>query len=194
MSSRWVLQIALFTGLVLAGLTGCSISARHDTQGGPDKDVDIQTPLGSLSVHQGTTDPKETGLALYPGAQIKKDTDHQGSANVNISSPFLGVKVVALKYKSDDAPEKVLAFYRKDMGKFGKVVDCTGTFSMNFGHADKDKDAPVTCDETASGHEYTQELKVGTQNNQRIVAIKPSGTGSEFALVYVRAWDDKSTL
>jgi hypothetical protein len=192
MRCRWAFQIALFAGLALVGLTGCSISARHDSQGGPDKDVDIQTPLGSLSVHQGTTDPKETGLALYPGAEIKKDMDHEGSANVNISSPFLGVKVVALKYRSNDAPEKVLAFYRKDMGKYGKVLDCTGSFNMNFGH--RDKDAPVTCEDTGSGHEYTQELKVGTQNNQRIVAIKPSGKGSEFALVFVRAWDDKSTL
>jgi hypothetical protein len=185
-------HITLSMGLVLVGLIGCSISARHDAQGGPDQDVDIKTPLGSLSVHQGTTDPKETGLALYPGAQVKKDMDHEGSANVNISSPFLGVKVVALKYKSDDAPEKVLAFYRKDMAKYGKVLDCSGGFTMSYRH--QEKDAEVTCDNRGSGHEYTEELKVGTQNNQRIVAIKRTGSGSEFALVYVRAWDDKSTL
>src|SRR5215813_6899478 len=107
MIGRWAFHITLSVGLVLVGLTGCSISARHDTQGSADKDVDIKTPLGSLSVHKGTTDPKETGLALYPGAQVKKDFEGEGSANVDISSPFLGVKVVALKYKSDDSPEKV---------------------------------------------------------------------------------------
>jgi hypothetical protein len=192
MSSRQAFGIALSTGLVLVGLSGCSISAKHDSQGGADKDVDIKTPLGSLSVHKGSTDPKETGLALYPGAQAKKDFEGEGSANVDISSPFLGVKVVALKYKSDDTPEKVLAFYRKEMAKYGKVLDCSGGFTM--GYRRHDQDVPVTCDDGGGGHEFTQELKVGTQNNQRIVAIKPSGSGSEFALVYVRAWDDKSTL
>jgi hypothetical protein len=193
MSSRRAFSITLSLSLVLIGLIGCSISAKHDSQGGADKDVDIKTPLGSLSVHKGSTDPKETGLALYPGAQAKKDFEGEGSANVDISSPFLGVKVVALKYKSDDAPEKVLAFYRKEMAKYGKVLDCSGGFTM--GYRRHDQDAPVTCEDgSGGGHEFTQELKVGTQNNQRIVAIKPSGSGSEFALVYVRAWDDKSTL
>jgi len=193
MNRRRAFHITLSAGLVLVGLVGCSVATRHDGQGGPDKDVDIKTPLGSLSVHQGEADPKETGLALYPGAQVKKDFEHEGSANVNISSPFLGVKVVALKYKSDDSPEKVLAFYRKEMARYGKVLDCSGGFTMGYHH--QDQDAPVTCNDGGggSGREYSQELKVGTQNNQRIVALKPSGSGSEFALVYVRAWDDKST-
>jgi hypothetical protein len=30
------------------------------------------------------------------------------------------------------------------------------------------------------------ELKVGTEDNQHIVAVKPDGKGSRFALVYVR--------
>src|SRR5215471_17468527 len=158
---RSSLLTALTMALSFTILVGCSVSTRHDGQGGPDKDVDIKTPLGSLSVHQGEADPKETGLALYPGAQVKKDFEHEGSANVNISSPFLGVKVVALKYKSDDSPEKVLAFYRKEMARYGKVLDCSGGFTMGYHH--QDQDAPVTCDDRgSSGHEYSQELKVGT--------------------------------
>ena len=64
---------------------------------------------------------------------------------------------------------------------------------MAFHH--HDKDAEVTCDDhSGSDHEYKEELKVGTENNQRIVAVKPSGKGSEFALVYVRAHDAKDTM
>ncbi len=180
--------------LTLIALSGCSIHTSRDSKTGQDKDVDIRTPLGSISVHKGETDPKATGLAPYPGAQPKSDSgDHEGGANVNISSPFFGVKVVALKYQSDDSPDKILSFYRKDMAKYGKVVDCTGAFTMTFHHHDKDSE--VTCDDhEGSGHEYKEELKVGTENNQRIVAVRPSGSGSEFALVYVRAWDDKTTM
>jgi len=181
--------------MVLAVLVGCSISTTKDSETGKDKDVDIRTPFGSLSVRQGAADAKQTGLTPYPGAQIKNDKDMEdhGSANVNISSSFFGVKVVALKYKTDDPPEKVLGFYRKDMARYGKVVDCTSGFSMGVHH--HDKDAEVSCnDGEGADHEYKEELKVGTENNQRIVAVRPSGSGTEFAMVYVRAWDEKSTM
>jgi len=178
--------------LCLVALTGCSVTT-HDKGNGKKDDVDIRTPFGSLSVKEGATDVKDTGLSLYPGARSAKDVDDDHhSANVNISSSLFGLKVVALKYQSDDSSDKVLAFYRKEMGKYGKVVDCTGGFNMNFHH--RDKDAEVTCSgNEGSGHEYKEELKVGTENNQRILAIKPRGNGSEFALVYVRAWGNNDT-
>jgi hypothetical protein len=174
-------------------ITGCSVTT-HEKDNGRKDDVDIRTPFGSLSVKEGSTDIKDTGLALYPGARATRDDDddRHHSANVNISSSLFGLKVVALKFQSDDPSDKVLAFYRKDMGKYGRVVDCTGGFSMDFHH--HDKDAEVTCDgHNGPGHEYKEELKVGTENNQRILAIKPRGNGSEFTLVYVRAWDRSET-
>ena len=186
--------IALSVSFALAVLAGCSISTHRDGATGKDKDVDIRTPLGSISVHKGATDAKEAGLSPYPGAQLQQDfDDHDGGANVNISSPFFGLKVVALKFQSDDAPEKVLAFYRKDMAKYGNVVDCKGGFTMAFHR--HDKDSQVTCeDHNGSDGRYREELKVGTENNQRIVAIKPNGSGTQFAMVYVRASDEKTTM
>jgi hypothetical protein len=194
MSNHRCAGIGLSVILVLAVLAGCSISTRKDSATGKEKDVDIRTPLGSVSVHKDSSDAKETGLSLYPGAQLKKDPDdHEGSANVNISSPLFGIKVVAVKYQSDDSPEKVLAFYKKDMARYGNVVTCTGGFDMSFHHHDRDME--VTCDSHGdSDHRYQEELKVGTEKNQRVVAIKPNGNGSEFALVYVRAGDEKTTM
>lgn len=173
-------------------LTGCTIST-HDKGDGKKDDVDIRTPLGSLSVKQGSSDVKDTGLTAYPGARLKQDSgDDKHSANVNISSSLFGLKVVALKYESDDSADKVMAFYHKDMGKYGKVLDCNGGFNMNFHHHDKNAD--VACDSSDPGdHEYKQELKVGTENNQRIIAIKPKSNGSEFVMVYVRAWGNGDT-
>jgi len=178
----------------LIAFAGCSVTT-HDKGNGKKDDVDIKTPFGSLSVKEGASDVKDTGLSAYPGARIAKsddDDDRHHSANVNISSSLFGLKVVALKYESDDPSDKVLSFYRKDMGKYGKVLDCTGGFSMNFHHHDKDAD--VTCDDrNGTDHGYKQELKVGTENNQRIVAIKPKNAGTEFTLVYVRAWGGNDT-
>jgi hypothetical protein len=188
-----VTRLALPIVFSLVAIIGCSITT-HEKDNGKKDDVDIRTPFGSLSVKEGSTDIKDTGLALYPGARATKDDDddRHHSANVNISSSLFGLKVVALKFQSDDPSDKVLAFYKKDMGKYGRVLDCTGGFSMDFHHHDKDVD--VTCDgRNGPGHDYKEELKVGTENNQRILAIKPRGNGSEFTLVYVRAWDRSDT-
>lgn len=183
-------------GLLLASLfllAGCKVST-HEEKGKQGKDVDIRTPLGSLSVHSGPGDPKETGLALYPGAQVRTSGDDDDSgANVNISSSLFGMKLAVLKYQTADPPEKVLDFYRKEMSRYGKVIDCTGGFGMTFHH--HDKDAEVTCgDHEGRDHDYKQELKVGTENNQRIVAVKPSGNGTDFVMLYVRAQDEKDTM
>jgi hypothetical protein len=183
--------LSVATLLCMSALSGCSVSTHEN---GKKDDVDVRTPFGSVSVHAGQTDIKDTGLALYPGARVKQDSDDKhDEAKVNVSSSFFGAKVVVLKFESDDSPDKVLAFYRKDMGKYGKVVDCTGDFNLNF-HAHRDKDAPVSCDGHDSGHEYKEELKVGTENNQRVCAVKPRGNGSEFVLVYARAWEGQGTM
>lgn len=183
--------LGLVLTLILAAC-GCRISSSKDSQG-HDKDVDIKTPLGSLSVHTGESDPKATGLAAYPGATIRKDSDGDGGANVNVSSSLFGVKVVALKYRSDDAPDKVLNFYKKDMSKYGKVLDCDGGFTWAY-HRRDDGDHELTCDNSGIHHEYDEALKVGTEHNQRVVAVRHNGSGSEFSLIYVRAWDDKTSM
>lgn len=191
MRNRFV-YLSAATVLFLLAVVGCSITT-HDKGDGKKDDVDIKTPFGSLSVKEDASNVKDTGLSPYPGARIaKEDDDHHHSANVNISSSLFGLKVIALKYQSDDPSDKVVSFYRKEMGKYGKVIDCTGGFSMNFHHHDKDAD--VTCDDrNGSDHGYKEELKVGTENNQRVVAIKPKNDGSEFTLVYVRAWGGNDT-
>ena len=101
------LQLRTMSGfLCLLALAGCSVTT-HEKDNGKKNDVDIRTPFGSLSVKEGATDVRDTGLALYPGARVKKDSDDEHlSANVNISSSLFGLKVVALKFESDDPSDK----------------------------------------------------------------------------------------
>jgi len=42
----------------------------------------------------------------------------------------------------------------------------------------------LTCESTSGNN---VELKVGTNENQHIVAVEPDGKGSSFSLVYVRS-------
>lgn len=177
---------------VLSAL-GCTVQTSAESgKSGKSKDASISTPVGSLSI-QSKTDTSALGVALYPGARPKADTeeDHNNSnANMKVSSSLFGMNLVVQKYESNDAPETVLAFYAKELSKFGTVIKCEG--SVSGPKVENGKDAPVSCNDDLGG-EYKVALKVGTEQNQHIVAIKPYGKGSAFALVYVNVRGQKET-
>ncbi|MGD0759850.1 MAG: hypothetical protein ABR921_13170 [Candidatus Sulfotelmatobacter sp.] len=183
----WVRGVSLVAA-ALAGvlLSGCSVNVKKESNG-QDKQVDIKTPLGGIHVSKGA-DVADTGLAVYPGARLKpEDSGHDDkSANVSISGFGYGLRVVALEYESDDAPEKILAFYRDQLKKYGSVLEChtSGHFNMNMKYSDKSSDShALTCD---MNNGKNVELKAGTDENQHIVAVESEGKGSSFSLVYVR--------
>ncbi|MGA2980461.1 MAG: hypothetical protein ABSD76_12800 [Terriglobales bacterium] len=175
---------ALLTALCV--LPACSINTNDKGKDG-EKNVDIKSPMGDLHVSD-QADIRDAGLTLYPGAKPapKEDSDDKKSANVNLSVPGFSLKVVAAEFISDDAPDKIIAYYNKELPRYGKPIQCHG--GWNGGHASYDtKDelsTPVSCGNDGSGDAV--ELKVGTKGNQHIVSVKPNGRGSRFALVYVR--------
>jgi len=170
--------------ILLLLLTACSINVKKE-KNGQDKQVDINTLVGGIHVSKGVN-PEEIGMPIYPGATLKQqDSGDDKSANVNISGFGYGLKVAALEYESNDAPDKIIAFYKDQLKKFGNVIVChTGSLHVNAGVKKNDDDShELTC-EGDSGRDI--ELKVGTKENQHIVAVEPSGSGSNFSLVYVR--------
>ena len=176
--------------IALVLLPACSINVKKN-EDGEDKKVDVETPVGGIHVSKDA-DVRDVGLAVYPGAR-KKQKDSSGdekSANVNISGPGFGVKVVAVEYLSDDSPDKLIAYYRDQLKKYGSVLECHtskhgGDVEVNkMSHQDRKESRKLTCDNDDSGK--TVELKVGTEDNQHIVAVEPQGKGSSFALVYVQ--------
>ena len=177
----WVVAHTLLALAALAFLAGCTVHEDRTASG--EKKVDIRTPFGNLGVNTDV-DPKDTGLPVYPGAQrVPGIENNRDAANVNISVGGIGLKVVAIKFRSDDPPEKVLAFYRPKMKGFGgKFLECQQQGFVTYNH--KVDDEELTCDK--GSHNGTNiELKAGTPDRQHIVAVKPIDSGSEFALVYV---------
>ncbi len=174
-----------FATLAALMLPACSINVKKE-QNGEDKQVDISTPVGGIHVSKGAN-VADVGLAVYPGARLKQnDSDGDDkSANVNISSFGFGLKVVAMEYQSDDSPAKLIAYYKDQLQKYGKVLEChTSHFEVNPDIKGSDHQShELTC-EGPSGNSV--ELKVGTKENQHIVAVEPEGRGSSFSLVYVR--------
>lgn len=127
----------------------------------------------------------DVGLPAYPGAKPYVDSDHSGAANLGLATPLFGFKVVVTSLQTQDAPERVAAFYRKALAKYGKVLDCSdaGTASIEIKAGSEDDDE-LTCDTDEHG-EHDLVFKAGTEKNQRIVAIKPQGNGTRFSLVHL---------
>jgi hypothetical protein len=178
-------------------VAACSVNVKKNDETGHDKKVDIETPLGGIHVSEGA-DVRDTGLPVYPGARPKKkdSSDNEKSANVNISGPGFALKVVALEYESDDAPDKLVSFYKDQLKKFGNVLECRtdkhGGEIGDISNKGSKGSEPVTCD--SGNHGSTVELKVGQRDDQHIVAIEPAGKGSRLALVYVRTRGKQDTI
>jgi hypothetical protein len=185
--------INLLMGLLLLSSvllsSACSVNVKKDEEG-KDKKVDIQTPVAGLHV---SNDPnaQDTGLPVYPGATRKHkqegDSDETG-ANINIATSLFGLKVIAVEFLSDDPPEKIMAYYKDKLSKFGNVLEChkrKGGDSVSMSSdSDDSKSKELKCEGDNSGNVI--ELKVGTQEKQHIVSIQPKDKGTDFALVFVQ--------
>ncbi len=176
--------------IVLAGL---NLAAYGQSENSNDKSLDVRSSVGDLHVGPDG-DAKKIGVPLYPGAQAKKndDPDNDTAANLSLLTESFGMKLIVANYVSEDAPEKILNFYRDKLKKYGKVLEChTDKHGANIESHDDSKDSGKTkelkCD-SDSGSGPVNELKVGTEENQRVVSVEPgdSNKGSKFALVYVR--------
>jgi len=177
-------MIAVTSFAFIAG-SSCLAQQQENPQ---DKHVDIQSSAGDLHVGNDA-DAGKTGLPLYPGARLRHDEDNNGAANLSLFTEAFGVKLVMVKYESDDAPGKVIDFYRDKLKKYGKVLECH-TREHGGSHADIDDDdnsKELKCEGDNTGP--VTELKVGTQHHQHVVAVEPktSGSGSMFSLLYVHA-------
>jgi hypothetical protein len=183
----------MFRHLAFAfGLTGAlALSAFAQQPDSQDKPFDVRSSIGDMHVGKDAGAEKQ-GLPLYPGARPKQEKDND-PINFGILTESFGMKLMVAKYESDDAPAKIVDFYRGKLKKYGKVLEC---HSQKHGgdvevhdddkdSKDNDKDSKELKCEQNSGP--VTELKVGTEDNQHVVAIEPgdAGKGSTFALVYV---------
>ena len=178
-------SVLLLGAALVALLSACSISTQKDSNG-EDKKVDIKVPFANIHVGSDTT-AQDAGFALYPGARAKDDDQSHQRANIQIGGKDFGVKVIAVTYLSDDPPEKVIDFYRKDLSKFGKVLECPKGLKENHGN----HESQLSCDDNGSTEPGKLDMAVGVPEKQHVVAVKPSGKGTEFSTVFVQVKGDK---
>jgi hypothetical protein len=185
--------------LPLLILLACNVNVRKNGEG-QDKRVDIETPIGGLHVSKNA-DVRDVGLPVYPGARRKEKNEdgEENSASVNLSSNLFGFRVVAIEYLSEDPPERLIAYYKNQLKKYGSVLECHTDKShaganINPGEDHSGDSKQWKCD--GNKHGTTIELKVGTEPSQHIVSISPgdTGKGSDFGLVYIQLRSGKDTI
>jgi hypothetical protein len=176
---------------ILVAIPGFAAQAQEADKS-QDKKFDVRSSVGDLHVG-ADADARKTGLPLYPGARLKSDDHNRDNANLSIFTEAFGFKLVVANYDSDDAPAKVVDFYRDKLKKYGKVLECHSKkhgddVDIHEGATDDSKGSKeLKCEGDNTGP--VTELKVGTEENQHVVAVEPKegGKSSTFALVYVHA-------
>ena len=128
---------------------------------------------------------KDVGLPMYPGAREHRDKSEDSPAvKFGLWGGNSGFKLAVLKLESNDGPEKVAAFYRKALAKYGKVLDCGGSSKITIGDNKGSSSEELGCDgDQPENGELV--LKAGTKQEQHVVGIKSSGGLTLFQLVYV---------
>jgi len=188
MSSRLAAVVA--TAMLLP-LAGCYVQTNKNA-GGKNDNVDIRTPLGSMSVKTDSTAvAQRIGLPIYPGAvPEQKKADDSGSADVNMNFGPFHLRVLAQSYTTPDDTDKVRAFYKKSLAQYGDVIECKDKQPVNGSHARTGQG--LTCDEgnhvKAKDKEFVThdddfELKAGSKSHQHVVGFQARDGGTKFDLV-----------
>jgi hypothetical protein len=180
-------------------LSACNLKVKDEGTEG-NKNVSISSALGNLKVRTDEVNPADTGMTVYPGSKLKPkdDKNSDNKANVDINTPWFGLKVVALTYTTEETPEKVWNYYLNEMTKkWGKPLECKPG-SPDLGKKKQNKN-DLDCREEEHGvhidaDSSDMQLKVGTEDRQHVVAVKREGGKTQYSLVYVTVRDEKGSI
>ncbi|MGA9063501.1 MAG: hypothetical protein WB341_17800 [Terracidiphilus sp.] len=186
----------LLACLVLAaGVAGCRVHVDKGANG-EDKTVQVDTPFGGIHVNTDQTTAADLGLPVYPGAQIVKDKDNDKSADIHMGFGEWELRVKVVNYSAPDSQDKVVAFYKKALTRYGDVIACqdnapVGTpKATSEGLTCNDNHHPqVKVDNNGQSYGYQSgssgfELRAGSERHQHIVGFQSSAPGqTRFALV-----------
>jgi hypothetical protein len=161
----WILAIVGggFVVLVLGGLLIASMFIRHVHVNQSGKQVEIETPAGSLRVNGDQVHP--TGLPVYPGAQ----PDKSEGATVELSAiSGAGLGLATEKYVTSDDLDEVSEWYQQQLGPSYKREEHGSTTHRQ--HVSSDADVA-----------YVYEKG----DNTRLVALTKKPDGVEIELLRI---------
>jgi hypothetical protein len=150
--------------------------------------IAAQEEKGAGAVISPEAKAKDVGLPVYPGSRPHKEKDDDAAgANLGLWGGGSGFKMAILKLETGDPPEKVAAYYKRELAKYGTVLDCSKPrgISEDAGQGDSSKVLSCGDDKPENGGLL---FKSGTKEKQHIVGIQPLGHGTFYQLIYIGAW------
>jgi hypothetical protein len=174
--------------ILLAALLIVAVFRIEKNDHGEYGNVKVATPFGGMQIKTNDTSVVQgLGLPAYPEAELQqKEGDYNGDADVDMKFGDVRLRVTTVRYKSSDSPDKVSAFYRKALSRYGDVIECqkgrpvgTPTQTPEGLTCDKE-DAHLSWDSSDK-----MELKAGSKQFQHLVVIDPNQNGSMMDVVAV---------
>lgn len=183
----------LAAAALAVGIAGCRVQVDKG-EGGADKNVQVDTPFGGVHVNTNQTSAADLGLPTYPGAQTVTDDGKHNSADVHLGFGQWELRVKVVNYSTPDSRDKVTAFYKKALGRYGEVITCQGNTPVGTPVAtsegltcadDKENTGTVQIDRGDYGSSKNGfELKAGSKRHQHIVGFEKDDNGqTRFELV-----------
>jgi hypothetical protein len=178
--------------LAAAAMTGCFRVHVDKDANGQEKNVQVDTPFGGVHVNTNQTTASDVGLPLYPGAHLVSNDDKHKSADVHLGFGEWELRVRAVSYGTSDSQDKVAAFYKTALARYGDVLTCQGhsaigsptSTSQGLTCSDDGKGSNVKIDSDDFGDSSKIDLKAGSKRHQHIVGFESSKDGeTRFALV-----------
>jgi len=147
-------------------------------------------------VNTDQTTAADLGLPVYPGAQVVKDNDKDKSADIRLGFGEWQMRIKVVNYNTADSEDKVSAFYKKALTRYGDVIACQDNAPVG---APTKTSEGLTCDDKHGGNLQVNdkgtsygyhsgssgfELRAGSARHQHIVGFQSSAPGeTRFALV-----------
>jgi len=190
---RFVAAVAVLA--LVSWSAGCRVHVEKGANG-EDKNVQVDTPFGGVHVNTDQTTAADLGLPVYPGAQVVADSDKDKSADIRMGFGQWQMRVKVVNYSTPDSEDKVTAFYKKALARYGDVIACQD--NKPVGEPTQTSEG-LTCDEKHGGNIQVNnngksygyhsgsngfELKAGSERHQHIVGFQSSAPGNtRYALV-----------
>lgn len=181
---------ALLTAMAFAVTCGMlCVGPSLVAQEKPDKESGGKRSQGAGIYFNAEASAKDVGLPIYPGARPHKEKeDDSTSAKFGLWGSSFAFKLAVVKLESNDSPQKVAAFYKKALAKYGTVLDCGAASSQTSENDQSESPKKLTC-EGDKPDPGKMTFKSGTKEKQHVVGVEPNGAGSVFQLVYVESPD-----
>lgn len=137
-----------------------------------------------------------TPFSVYPGAtRTKRRGNSTEGVKIDFALGSFGFKLDVVTLMSNDSPEKIAAYYRRELSRYGEVLDC----SLSRKDPERmriERETKLRCKNNRADEGVTQ-FRAGRKNQEYVVVIEPRRTesrgessgaltsGSEISLVYV---------